>query len=200
MLQNLGLMAQALGLGSGLYLAAHPYKWLQALGFRVRDVPLSRTIGAGPPLRLLLRALRRDVPVPTATGLEAGGDVLLKPFCPPYYPSMEAAVLAFLEYKFDQGIGTLRSGGDATAWRDGASVQAGIPRYSDAAVAATIAYCDYVHERYGRFPALGGPFRTLLAFQAHHVDADFYDRFYRPEALSETHRHHQAHWHATEAP
>jgi hypothetical protein len=27
-----------------------------------------------------------------------------------------------------------------------------------------IAYCKYVHERYGRFPVDGGPFRTLLAY------------------------------------
>ncbi len=74
-------------------------------------------------------------------------------------------------------------------WRDGAGVQAGIPPYSDRAVAATIAYCEYVHERYGRFPANSGPFRTVLAYQAHHLDPDFYDRFYSPETLTDAHRH-----------
>jgi hypothetical protein len=29
------------------------------------------------------------------------------------------------------------------------------------------------------------PFRTVLGFQASHVDTSFYDRFYKPEALSE---------------
>ncbi len=67
-------------------------------------------------------------------------------------------------------------------------MQAGIPRYSDHAVAATIAYCEYVHSRYGRFPAYSGPFRTILAHQAHHLDLDFYDAFYRPEVLSATQR------------
>jgi hypothetical protein len=195
MLQNLGLMAQALGLGSSLYLAGHPHRWLQALGFRMRDVRLSNTFGAGRPLRLLLRALGKDPPLPTAVGLEAAGGALLKPFCPPYYPTMAAAVRAFVDYKFGEGSGTLRDGGGATAWRDGAAVQAGIPRHSDRAIAATIAYCEYIHGRYGRFPALGGPFRTILAFQAHHVDPEFYDRLYRPEALSETQRHHQERWH-----
>ena len=37
------------------------------------------------------------------------------------------------------------------------------PYYSDSAIAATIAYCDYVYERYGRFPANSGPFRTVLS-------------------------------------
>jgi hypothetical protein len=30
------------------------------------------------------------------------------------------------------------------------------------------------------------PYRTVLGFQACHLDAEFYDKFYRPEALSET--------------
>jgi hypothetical protein len=62
-------------------------------------------------------------------------------------------------------------------------VQAGIPRYSDRAIAATIAYCEYIYRRYGRFPANSGPFRTVLAYQAHHLDGAFYDRFYRDDAL-----------------
>ena len=57
-----------------------------------------------------------------------------------------------------------------------------IPRYSDRAIAATIAYCEYVYRRYGRFPAYSGPFRTILAYQAHHLDFDFYDAFYKPDA------------------
>ena len=65
-----------------------------------------------------------DLPVPVAIGLEREGDVLLKPFCPPYYT---------------------------------------------------------------------GPFCTVLAYQAHHVDTDFYDRFYRPEALTQSHRQHPDH-------
>jgi hypothetical protein len=104
---------------------------------------------------------------------------------------MEEAVLAFVEYKYAQGTGTFRDGGGATGWRDGATVQAGIPRYSDTAVAATIAYCGYVHARYGRFPAYSGPFRTILAHQAHQLDLEFYDAFYRPDVLSATQQEHR---------
>jgi hypothetical protein len=105
---------------------------------------------------------------------------------------MEEAVLAFVDRKYAQGTGAFRDGGAATKWQDGPGVQAGIPPYSDRAIAATIAYCDYVYERYGRFPANSGPFRTVLAHQAHHLDPDFYNRFYRPGTLSDTqgqHRH-----------
>jgi hypothetical protein len=197
-LQNLGLMTQALGLGGFSFFAAHPFGWCEAFGFRMQPLPVSRTIGAGRIGRFLLRATRRDVPVPTAVGLERDGRVLLKPYCPPYYRSMREAVLAFVDSKYAAGTGTLRDGGAATAWQNGAAVQAAIPRYDDVAVEATIAYCEYLYTRYGRFPATNGPFRTILAYQAHHLDETFYDGFYRPEALSPTQRQHAAAWHDDE--
>ncbi len=185
-LQNLGLMTQALGLGGFAHFAAHPFAWMQTLGFRMEELPFSRLIGAGLLMKLLMKILKKDVPVPTAIGLERHGDVLIKPFCPPYYRTMEDAVLAFVDYKFARGTGTLRDGGKATAWRDGAAVQAGIPVYSEQAIAATIAYCEYIYARYGRFPANIGPFRTVLAYQAHHLDLEFYDAFYKPGAYTAT--------------
>ena len=194
-MQNLGLMTQALGLGGFPHFAAHPFIWFQALGFRMQEIPFSHTIGAGRLTMRVMRALGKDLPVPTAVGLERNGDVLIKPFSPPYFRNMEEAVLAFVDYKYKQGKGTFRDGGAATGWRDGARVQHGIPRYSDDAIAATIACCEYVYERYGRFPSNSGPFRTVLAHQAHHLDPDFYDRFYRRQTLSETQGSHQAWWH-----
>ena len=113
MLQNLGLMTQALGLGGFPHFAAHPFIWLQALGFRMQEIPFSRTIGAGPLTKRAMRALGKDLPVPTAVGLERTGEVLIKPFCPPYYRNMEEAVLAFVKYKYEQGKGTFRDGGAA---------------------------------------------------------------------------------------
>lgn len=181
MLQNLALMAEALALGGFPHFAAHPFGWMQALDFRMEQVPFSHTIGAGAIKTWLLNLLRNNRPIPTAVGLERDGRVLLKPFCPPYYRNMREAVLAFVDYKYGEGRGTLRDGGATTAWQDGAAVQAGIPGYSDQAIEATIAYCDYVYRRYGRFPANSGPFRTLLAYQAHHFDHEFYATFYKRE-------------------
>ena len=179
--QNIGLMGQALGLGGFPHFAAHPFGWPQALGFRMEEPRLSKVTGAGPVMKSLLKLLRKDIPLPTAVGLERGGEVLIKPFCPPYFPTMKAAVLSFLESKFAPGKGAFRDGGAATAWREPQHIQAGIPEYSGAAVEATIAYCEYIYARYGRFPAACGPFRTVLAYQAHHLDADFYARFYRSD-------------------
>src|SRR5438270_7044877 len=77
--------------------------------------------------------------LPMAVGLERDGQALIKPFCPPYYRDMEEAVLAFLDYKYAEGRGTFRDGGAATGSRDGARVQAAIPKYSDRTLEATTA-------------------------------------------------------------
>jgi hypothetical protein len=81
------------------------------------------------------------------------------------------------------------------AWRDPQRVAEAAAEPHPAAVDATIAYCDYVCRRYHRFPAYPPPFRTVLGFQAGHVDPEFYDRHYHPGALSETHRRHLDDWH-----
>ena len=145
-----------------------------------------------------LRLLGRDRPVPYPLGLERGGEILLKPYCPPYYPSMEAAVHEFVERKFGpQGV--FRGGASASGWREPDEKTAAVPAPSEAAIEATIAYCEYVYDRYGRFPAYSAPFRTVLGHQATHVDVDFYDRFYHPDALSEAQRQHTDRWHDLEA-
>jgi hypothetical protein len=193
-MQNLALVAQAMGLGGFPHWAAHPFGWLEALGFRMERVPASRYLGMNRVLRFLARVLRRDATVGLAVALESGGGTLLAPYCPPHYPSMEAAVRAVVDLKFGPS-GIFRGGIRSSAWRDPAPIAEAAREPSPAAVDATIAYCEYVYRRYGRFPAYPPPFRTVLGFQAGHVDVAFYDRFYRREALSETQRRHMERWH-----
>lgn len=196
-LQNLALMCQALGLGGFPNFARHEFGWFQALGFRMGEMPASRYIGAGRVVSTALRLLRRDRPVPYPLGLERGDNMLLKPYCPPYYRSMEAAVRALVERKFG-AQGAFRGGAALSGWRDPEVAAAKIPAPSESAVEATVAYCEYVHDRYGRFPAYGAPCRTVLGYQATHVDVDFYGRFYHPDALTDTQRRHMSRWHAGE--
>jgi hypothetical protein len=197
--QNVALMVQALGLGGFPNYARHEYAWFEALDFRMGSMPGSRYAGAGRLLSFIVGLLGRDQPYPFPLGLERDGHVLLKPFCPPYYPTMKDAVKAFVAFKFSaRGLDLDRSG--TTDWQDPGSVTAQIPGPSDSAIAATVAYCEYIFKRYGRFPAYTAPFRTMIGYQATHVDIDFYDRFYTPGALSDTQRQHQAYWHAGQTP
>jgi hypothetical protein len=184
-LQNLALMTEALGLGGFPNFARHEYSWFNVAGFRMQSMPASRYAGAARSLSALARWFGKDPLLPYPVGLEKHNRVLLKPFCPPYYKSMEDAVRAFAQTKFGTE-GTYRGGAQQSNWRDAASCTDKIPEPSPAAVQATIAYCDYVYRRYGRFPAYTAPFRTIIGFQVCRVDVDFYDRFYAPEALPDS--------------
>jgi hypothetical protein len=194
MLQNLGLMAQALGLGGFPNFAEHESGWFEAAGFRLEEMAASRYFGAGRVVSTLMKILGRDVSVPYPIALESAGMALLKPYCPPYYSSMEAAVRAVVETKCGS-TGVFRARSASSAWCDPSGICRQIPDLSEAAIVATIAYCSYIYDRYGRFPAYMPPFRTVTGFQACHLDLEFYERFYRPEALSETERGHMAKWH-----
>jgi hypothetical protein len=185
-LQNLGLMTQALGLCGFPNFARHEYGWFQALGFRMQEMPGTRFLGAPPLVRWLAGLLGKDAAVPFPVGLEHA-ELALRPYCPPHYPTMTAAVQAFVAAKWG-AAGPYQAGARGGAWRDPDDVAAGIDGPSDAAVAATTAYCEYVFRRYGRFPAYSPPFRTTIGYQACRGDLEFYNRFYRPEALTETQR------------
>jgi hypothetical protein len=187
MLQNLGLMSQALGLGGFPNFANHEFGWFQSLGFRMNHLPASRYLGAGPLVSLAMKLLRRDLSVPYAVGLERNGEILLKPFCPPQYASMTEAVRAVANLKFGQH-GVFRGHPAGNAWVRPSEITGAVQPVSDKAVEATCTYCEYLWQRYGRFPVYLTPFRTVLGFQASHLDAEFYDRFYRQEALSATQR------------
>jgi hypothetical protein len=154
MLQNVALMAQALGLGGFPNFAEHEYSWFEALGFRMGQMPAGKYLGAKYIVKGLMAALGRNPPVQYALGLEHDGTVLMGSYCPPYYPDMAAAVRAVIECN-----------------------------------------CDYIYRRYGRFPTYMPPFRTVLGFQACHLDTEFYRHYYRPDALSETEREHMKNWH-----
>lgn len=192
--QNIGLMTQALGLGGFPHWAAHPYGWFSSLGFRMKKADATRYLGMNAVLRFFVRALGRDQSVQYVSGLEVDGDVLLAPHCPPWYPTMADAVGDVVETKCGPA-GIFRGGARHGIWSDPDGVQRAADDISDAAIDATIAYCEYVHGRYGRFPAYQPPLRTLLGFQVNHVDIEFYDRFYRPEAMTDLQRNHMRLWH-----
>jgi len=186
MLQNLGLMAQALGLGGFPNFANHEFAWFQALGFRMEQMPVSRYVGAGKLVSCAMNLLKRNPSVPYPIGLEQNGEPLLKPFCPPHYPSMADAVRAVAEIKFG-AKGVFRDSAGDSAWTKHSDVVQQVPPVSESAIAATTAYCEYLWQRYGRFPVHLTPYRTVLGFQACHLDAEFYRKFYKPEALGGVH-------------
>jgi hypothetical protein len=163
MLQNLGLMAQALGLGGYPSLANHEFAWFQSLGFRMEAMPANRYVGAGWLASCAMKILHRNPTIPYPVGLERNGEVLLKPFCPPYFKSMADAVRAVAEIKFGAN-GIFRSQNQGSAWINHAEVVQQVPAVSEATIAAVTAHCEYLWNRYGRFPVHLPPYRTVLSF------------------------------------
>ena len=194
MIQNLSLMTQAMGLGGFPHWAAHYYGWFEKLGFQMTRISSTRYLGMNWLFRVIAKLLNRDFTVPLVTGLEINGKALLNPFCPPNYDSMREAVLAVVEKKWGNEV-IFRQGASNSCWKEPEKISGSAPNVSEATVEATIAYCSYIYKRYGRFPAYQTPLRTLLGFQVNHVDPDFYDRFYRPQALTDLQRMHFEHWH-----
>jgi hypothetical protein len=73
--------------------------------------------------------------------------------------------------------------------------RAGTITISDEGLACTKATCNYVFDTYGRFPAASDAMHLMRFVQAHHIDADFYDRFFAPGAYGLMHTSHMATWH-----
>jgi hypothetical protein len=50
--------------------------------------------------------------------------------------------------------------------------------------------CNYIYDTYGRFPGAIDAMHLMWVMQAHHIDTDYYDRFFRPGAYGSTHAVH----------
>ena len=74
MLQNLGLICQAMGLGGFPNFAEHEFSWFEALSFRMGAMPASKYLGANIFTREVMRLLGRNQAIRYALGLERDGD------------------------------------------------------------------------------------------------------------------------------
>jgi hypothetical protein len=177
MVQNLRLMAQALGLGGFPHSAGVPGAWQFALGFAHSPVPSSKLLGED-----FVKLVGADIPIPTAVGLDQFDKSLIRCFCPPHYKTMPEAVKAYVDFKFGPH-GTYRDDGTPTAWKNPLELKSKIPKPPDWNIAAVTAHAQYVFEQYGRFPGFIGPTTTVICYQAHVLDPAFYEKFYRPGVL-----------------
>jgi hypothetical protein len=171
---NMHLATEAIGLGGWMYCGFLSLEIMRALGARME------TAGSG------------SFPHPI------GFDGLLVAYCPPYHATMEAAVDAAVA-RMSRGSGAVPSSApnDRPAVRriSDAEFRADLVEYSDAGVACAKAVCNYIYETYGRFPASIDALHLMCAFQAHHLDLDYYARHFHAGACSPTHLEHMTIWH-----
>jgi hypothetical protein len=189
LMQNLSLTLQAMGLGGWIH--NHP-----ATPVLLGGTPLAPGLGF------------RFVPpkVPQQPGGMAfapaavGRDGVWEAYCPPYYPSMDAAVDAVVAAKFGpQGSWSAR-GSEPSSLRDPEAFLGQVVRHDERVVQCVKDICNYVVERYGRFPARTSAIITPGSWlQAHHLDLEYYDASFAPGAYTELHARHMELWHGPEA-
>jgi hypothetical protein len=171
------LMLQAMGLGGWMFDGIDRFTMLGASGDP--DVP-----GLG---------FRYDEddrwPLPNPTGLEG----VFEAYCPPHYPDMAAAVEAFAERKF--GADGPYNRETPGAWSDSPGVRGSAQVHDERFKACVTTQAQYVHDTFGKFPATVPSLMILNYVQAHHLDLEFYDRYFKRGAYLRTHVEHMERWH-----
>ena len=172
------LMLQAMGLGGWMFNGIDPFVMLGASG--EPDVP-----GLG---------FRYDTddhwPYPNPTGLPG----VMEGFCPPHYLDMGAAVEALCDRKF--GSGGPFNAETPGPWKDSAKVRSAAQVHSGEFKKCVALQAQYVFDTFGKFPGTVPSIFLITYLQAHHLDLEFYDQFYKPGAYLKTHAEHKWRWHS----
>jgi hypothetical protein len=174
---NIVLMLQALGLG-GLYFngmddlsiqGAYSDDGIKGLGFRFVEDERWLT--------------------PNPVGL----DGVFEALCPPYFPDMHAAVKVFVGRKF--GENGAYNPDLPGPWKDSKKIKKSVKPYSSDFVDCLAEVAQYMYEKSGKFPGIRSTIVLPGFVQAHHIDTDFYDKYYNQGAYLKTHADHFENWH-----
>lgn len=176
MLENIHLMAEAMGLGSVVF---GGYTGTVMLGV----TPQSKGLG--------FRAVTDNAGKTNAVGL----DGIFEAFCPPYYRDMDEAVEAFVEKKFGPGGLFNADYRGKVAFKNWPQIQPKFHHPSKTSIDQVKAVCRHVYETYGRFPATFDTKVIPIWLQVHHLELDFYQAHFPPEMVTEAQRQHMATWH-----
>jgi hypothetical protein len=172
------LMLQALGLGGWMFDGIDRFSMLGASGNP--EVP-----GLG---------FRYDQDERWAVPNPTGRDGVFAAYCPPHYPDMAAAVEAFAERKY--GTGGPFNSATPGAWSDSPGFR-GSAQVHDAEFKACVALqAQYVLDTFGKFPGTVPTIFIMNYVQAHHLDLEFYNRFFKQGAYLRTHAEHMQRWHS----
>ncbi len=171
------LLLQALGLGGWIYdgidrptiLGASGDPAVPGLGFRYDSDP--------------------RWPQPNPTGL-AG---VFEGFTPPHHRDLRAAVEALAQRKF--GPGGPFHPETPGPWKDSPKVRASAQIHDERFKRLVALQAQYMFDTFGKFPATVPSIYILMYLQAHHLDLDYYDHYFKPGAYLQTHADHFARWH-----
>ncbi len=81
---------------------------------------------------------------------------------------------------------------------ENSEVKQTVQPYSQAQIDCMGEMAEHIYRRYGRFPARYPTILLRIYAQAHHLELEFYDRFFEDGAYLQTHAEHMKLWHADE--
>jgi len=171
------LMLQAMGLGGWMFNGVDPFAALgasgnpevQGLGFRYD--------------------MDKRWPYPNPTGREG----VMEGYCPPHYPDMRGAVEALCQRKF--GPGGPFHPETPGPWKESGKVRSAAQVHDERFRECVALQAQYVYDHFGKFPGTVPSMFLIMYLQAHHLDLEFYDRFFKPGAYLATHENHMKEWH-----
>ncbi len=171
------LALQALGLGGWVFDGLDPFTVLGASG-----------APEAPGLKFNYTTDERW-PYPNPTGL-AG---VMEGFCPPFFPEMRGAVEALCDRKF--GNGGPFNPNTPGPWKQSSKVRSSAQIHDEKFRSCVALQAQYVLNTFGKFPGTVPSMFVITYLQAHHLDTDFYDHFYKPGAYLKSHADHMKNWH-----
>ena len=170
------LMLQAMGLGGWMYEGINPFSVLGASGDP--EMP-----GLG---------FRFDMPegalLPHVTGLEG----VFEGHTPPHFADMKEAVMAVVARKF--GPGGPFNPATGGPYKKNEQVRAAGAPFGEDAVDCVVTMAQYIHDKFGRFPATVPAIYMLMFLQAHKLDKGFYDTHFDVGSYLRTHADHDRNW------
>jgi hypothetical protein len=81
-------------------------------------------------------------------------------------------------------------------WKDSRKVRSSAQVHDERFRECVALQAQYVYNTFGKFPGTVPSIFAMMYLQAHHLDLDFYNRFYKPGAYLESHAVHMDRWHA----
>jgi hypothetical protein len=175
------LMLQAMGLG----------------GWMFNGVDAFSVLGASENAQVPGLGFRYDTderwPYPNPTGLKG----VMEGFCPPHFANMRDAVEAVCRRKF--GPGGPFHPETPGPWKDSPKVRSAAQVHSEEFRECVAMQAQYILDTFGKFPGTVPSIFLITYLQAHHLDLEFYDQFFKPGAYLKTHAEHMARWHSPDA-
>jgi hypothetical protein len=172
---NMHLATEAIGLGGWMHCGFLSLEIMQTLGFRMIEPA-----------------------APSSYPNPVGFDGVLEGCCPPYFPNMDAAVDAIIARSARKDRDLPPPSGPMAHKMSIEEYRRGNIEISEEGIACTKAVCNYIYDTYGRFPASVDTMHMMWFMQAHHLDLDYYGKFFHAAACSHTHLTHMERWHAKE--